>query len=88
MLAPIYIPTSRVRVSIVPHTCQHFIVFLNFSHSGEHVEELHCGLICISLKTNEIRHFHMFVVHTGYSWSVSSGLLSTFTTGLAAFSVF
>lgn len=46
---------QSVSVSIVPHSHQHLTVFLNFSHSGGCVEESRCGLICLSLRTNEVR---------------------------------
>lgn len=75
MLAPVYISTSTVRVLIVLHTRQHFIVFLNFSHAGERVEELHCGLICISLRTNKTRQLS-YVCCT--YWTLNGVLVEVF----------
>ena len=75
MLAPVYISTSTVRVLIVLHTRQHFIVFLNFSHAGERVEELHCGLTCISLRTNKTRQLS-YVCCT--YWTLNGVLVEVF----------
>lgn len=40
------------------------MVFLNFSHCDGCAEESHCGLICISLGTNEVRQLsHVYCTY-------------------------
>lgn len=78
---------QSVSVSIVPHSHQHFTVFLNFSHSGGCVEESRCGLICLSLRTNEVRQLSEHLLYNSLLWSVCWSLLSTFSVEWAVFSV-
>lgn len=83
---------QSVRVLIDPkiscqHSCQHFIVFINFSHSSWGAEELHCVLIFLSLRTNEVSQLSGNWTFSTLSWSVGWSLLSTFSIVLAVFSV-
>lgn len=62
---------QSMRVSIVPHSHQHFTVFLHFSHSGGGVEESHYGLMFLSLRTNEVRQHSDVCCTSRHSYEVS-----------------
>lgn len=76
-----------MRVCIVQPFCQHFIIFLNFSYPSGCIVRSQCGLICISLMTNKVRHLsYAYCTCWTFSRSICWSLLLTFSTRLAAFS--
>lgn len=77
---------QSVRVSTVPHSHQHIIAFLNFSHSSGCAEVSHCGLTFFSRRTNEVSQLsYICCTFQTLLRSVCLSLLSTFSTGLAVF---
>lgn len=65
-------------VPVPPHPYQHLeleltsfvcLCVVNFSHSSQCVVVSHCDLICISLLTNEVRHFFKVYLPSLYIFS-------------------
>lgn len=82
--------TSVAYESFHSSTCLptfNIVNYLNFSHSIGCTVVLHCGLMCISLKTNNIKHtFHEFILHLSTFFSEPSAqILRPFLIVLSGF---